>query len=52
VVLALAQQAKLPVQWVGTGETLDDLHPFNAQTYVTGLLGQANQTAESLPANA
>jgi len=40
VVLALAQLANLPVQWVGTGETLNDLQPFEPEAYLTTLLGQ------------
>jgi len=37
IVLAIADQLKIPIQFVGTGETLDDLAPFEAQTFVEAL---------------
>jgi fused signal recognition particle receptor len=40
IVLALADQFKLPVVWVGTGEQLTDLTPFDAQHYLGKLLPQ------------
>ena len=38
VVLAIADTLKLPVRWVGVGEALDDLLPFNAEEFVDSLL--------------
>ena len=39
VVFALAQQLSLPIRYIGVGETLDDLQPFNADEFVRALLG-------------
>ncbi|HET6587845.1 MAG TPA: signal recognition particle-docking protein FtsY [Oleiagrimonas sp.] len=38
VVFALAREFGLPIRFVGLGEGIDDLRPFNAQAYVDGLL--------------
>ena len=38
VVLAIADTLKLPVRWVGVGEAIDDLLPFNAEEFVDSLL--------------
>ena len=38
VVLAIADTLKLPVRWVGVGESLDDLLPFDAVGFVDALL--------------
>jgi fused signal recognition particle receptor len=37
VVFAVAQELQLPVRFVGTGETLDDLAEFDAEAFVEGL---------------
>ena len=36
---ALAQQLSLPIRYIGVGETIDDLQPFNADNFVRALLG-------------
>jgi fused signal recognition particle receptor len=38
MVFAIARELGLPVRFVGTGETLDDLAPFDAELFVDGLL--------------
>jgi fused signal recognition particle receptor len=38
VVLAIADQLKLPVRWVGVGEGEDDLLPFHGDEFVDSLL--------------
>jgi len=38
VVLAIADILKLPVRWVGVGEGVDDLLPFQAESFVDSLL--------------
>ena len=38
VILAIADSLKLPVRWVGVGEDVDDLLPFNAEDFVDSLL--------------
>lgn len=39
VVLALPAHTALPLYFVGIGESIDALHPFDPHEYVTGLLG-------------
>ncbi len=38
VILAIADSLKLPVRWVGVGEDVDDLLPFEAADFVDSLL--------------
>lgn len=37
IVVAIARELNLPIRYVGTGEQIDDLVPFDAQTYVNSL---------------
>ena len=37
IVFAIAKELGLPVKYVGVGEKIDDLIPFDARTYVTAL---------------
>jgi fused signal recognition particle receptor len=37
IVVAIVRELNLPIRFVGTGEQLDDLVPFDAQTYVNSL---------------
>jgi fused signal recognition particle receptor len=37
VAVAIANDLKLPIRYVGVGESIDDLIPFNADEYVDGL---------------
>ncbi len=39
VVVGLAEKFQLPVYAVGVGETIDDLHPFDAKTFANNLMG-------------
>ncbi|MBI3872541.1 MAG: signal recognition particle-docking protein FtsY [candidate division Zixibacteria bacterium] len=39
IVLAIAHRLKIPVLWVGVGESIDDLETFDADEFVTALLG-------------
>jgi len=39
MVFAIARELGLPVRFVGTGERLDDLAPFDADAFVEGLFG-------------
>lgn len=39
IVVALAEQFKLPVHLVGVGEQAEDLRPFSAEDYARGLVG-------------
>ena len=38
IVFAIADELKIPIRFVGLGEGIDDLQPFNAQTFVEALL--------------
>ncbi len=38
VVLAIAENLKLPVRWIGVGEGIDDLLPFDPEDFVDSLL--------------
>lgn len=40
VVLAIARELKLPVLWVGVGERVEDLLPFDPEGFVDALLGE------------
>ncbi|HKW88540.1 MAG TPA: signal recognition particle-docking protein FtsY [Candidatus Acidoferrales bacterium] len=37
IVVAISRELGLPIRYVGTGEQIDDLVPFDAQTYVNSL---------------
>ncbi len=39
IAVAIARELRLPVRYVGVGEKLDDLLPFDSQTFVDSLLG-------------
>ena len=39
IVIAIAQELKLPVRFVGVGEKLEDLLPFESEAFVDSLLG-------------
>ena len=43
VVLAIADQLHLPVRFIGTGEGMEDLAPFDPQKYVDALFGADSQ---------
>jgi len=38
VALAIEAELGIPIKWVGTGESETDFAPFNAQSYIAGLL--------------
>ena len=39
VLVALAQKYQLPIYFVGVGESVNDLRPFDAEAFVTALIG-------------
>ena len=41
IVLAICDELKIPVRFVGTGEKLEDMAPFNAETFVAALCAEA-----------
>jgi fused signal recognition particle receptor len=38
IALAIENELNIPVKWIGTGESEQDLNPFDAQSYIEGLL--------------
>ena len=38
IVFALAEKLAIPIRFIGVGEQLDDLRPFNAETFIQALL--------------
>ena len=40
IVVAINQTLGIPVKWVGVGEGLEDLIPFDAESFVQGLFGE------------
>jgi fused signal recognition particle receptor len=41
VLLAIARRMALPIRFVGLGEGIEDLEPFDARAYVEALIGEA-----------
>ncbi len=41
MVLSIGHQLNLPVRFVGTGEQIEDMAPFDRQAFVDGLIGNA-----------
>lgn len=39
MVVAIQKALKIPVKWIGVGETADDLQPFSADTFINALFG-------------
>jgi fused signal recognition particle receptor len=39
MVFAIARELELPVRFIGTGEKMEDLAPFDADLFVEGLIG-------------
>ena len=39
VVVSIKKDLGLPIKWVGVGEGVDDLIPFDAEAFVDGLFG-------------
>lgn len=39
IVVAIARELSVPVRYVGTGEAIDDIEPFDAAAFARGLLG-------------
>ena len=45
--LAIRNELQIPVKYVGLGEKMDDLQPFNAESYVYGLF--ADMIEQNVP---
>lgn len=48
IVLAIRNKLKIPVKFVGLGEKMDDLQPFDPQKYVYGLFAEGLDKEEQL----
>lgn len=48
IVLAIRNELQIPVKFVGLGEKLDDLQPFDAESYVYGLFADMIDADESV----
>ena len=40
IIFAIAEELKIPIRFIGVGETIDDLRPFNAEEFVNALIGE------------
>lgn len=40
IIFAIANKTGLPIRYIGVGETIDDLRPFQADEFVDALLGR------------
>jgi fused signal recognition particle receptor len=45
VMLSIARKLGIPIRYVGFGESLEDLAPFNAEKFAEGLLGEKTPVA-------
>jgi fused signal recognition particle receptor len=48
VVLGIADQLKLPVRYIGVGERVDDLRPFDAEAFAEALFGDPAPSAHAV----
>ena len=44
VMLSISKKLGIPIRYVGFGESVEDLAPFDAEKFAAGLLGEATQT--------
>ncbi|MGQ4878366.1 signal recognition particle-docking protein FtsY [Billgrantia sp. LNSP4103-1] len=49
IIFALAKQLGTPIRFIGVGEGLDDLRPFEARDFVDALFDQGDEGAASAP---
>lgn len=52
VVLGVCQELTVPIRYVGVGEGVDDLRPFDAEDFVAALFSDRDRTEESADADA
>ena len=43
IVIAISQELKLPVKYIGVGEGIDDLQPFDRNMFVDALFSEAEE---------
>ena len=47
IIFAIAKKMALPIRFIGVGEGIDDLRPFDAQAFVSALFNEINQLNEN-----
>ena len=47
IIVAISQELKIPVMYVGVGEKAEDLLPFSADEFVEGLFAEEGETVTS-----
>jgi len=47
IVFAIANRLKIPIRYIGVGEGIDDLKPFNAQNFVDSLFASAEHEQQA-----
>jgi fused signal recognition particle receptor len=47
VIVGIAERLKLPVRYVGLGENLEDLRPFDAREFAEALFSESDSSAET-----
>lgn len=47
IIFAIANELKLPIRFIGVGESIDDLRPFEAQAFVEALFEKTNNISTS-----
>ncbi len=47
IILAISQELKIPVKYIGVGEQIDDLQPFDRKSFVDALFAEQNVVVES-----
>ncbi|MFT4994774.1 MAG: fused signal recognition particle receptor [Paraglaciecola sp.] len=48
VIFAIADQFNIPIRYIGVGEGIDDLRPFDSPTFVDALFSENHASAEGL----
>lgn len=48
IILAISHELKIPVQYIGVGEQIDDLQPFDRAAFVEALFAESNLSSESV----
>lgn len=46
VIYPLQKECEIPVQWIGVGEGVNDLRPFDAEEFVSAIFGPDSEAAE------
>ncbi len=47
IVFAIGQEMKVPVKFIGVGEQIDDLQPFDHQSFIDALFAESNLSKEA-----